>query len=290
MKIQTISVIVVISVLFFINVQNAQAEVVSISGYNSEMFVFVYLENPDNMIKIVTENGKYEFIHSDLKLYKSGSFSLKNPQEGIGLWAHLLEDGKYRITILTSDGVERITASEFEDTPKPVRIEPKSSVGADVSKWNVPTMNSRSEPLESLFGINVDIPKIKYLNDKFHPTIKVFDVRKNKGLKDIPVSLEISRDGLILDTRKGITASGGLLTLKIDNLQYPIYYPKHCYDVKISAIIGNSTTIKTDDILIKYNGNWNPNMDWIDESRWNYLPNSYKFEPRTVLSSDERCN
>jgi len=291
MKIQTISVMVAISVLIFINVQYAQAEVVSISGYNSEMVVFVYLDGESNAIKIITENNEHTFFDSYLKLYSSGSFSLKNPQEGIGLWAHLLEDGKYRITILTSDGVQRITANEFEDTPKPVRIEPKSSVGADITKHDIPVPSRDDGKTDFLMVIKSDMLTDVYLDKDFEFNVSVSNGRNGKPLVNTDVTIEIVRDDFTLKKSSTTTKKGGRALFDLGYLTYPLFYPNFCYDIVVTAKNGNHTQIWTDDFKIVYlNSYWHPDTSWIGQSAYSHYPEEYKTEPRSEIRSDSKCN
>jgi len=125
-----LSTIAIISILFF-SVQYVEAiEEDKVNVFYGLANIF---KDPDSIIK----------------LYKSGGFSLKNYDLGIAIYAHpvsktemikfvVLENGKVsRFIALMEDS---ITYNEISnDVNHPQKIEPKSSIGADISKWDIPT-------------------------------------------------------------------------------------------------------------------------------------------------------
>ena len=144
-----LSTIALIAVLF-VSVQYAEAQewTLMIEGQNEDHGIFIAIEGNSNIIMWDTLDGYSEHFDSRLKTYKSGGFSLKNPESGIAVWGHPIEDAtQYKLVILTSEGVERMVASvigftPIEETEKETttREEPESSVGADISKWDIPTV------------------------------------------------------------------------------------------------------------------------------------------------------
>jgi len=243
--------------------------------------------------------------NSKVKLYKSGGFSIKNPDLGIAIFAHPISKGEmYKFTVIESIGkVSRFlieteilsddsaTVEELIEKPIQKRIEPKSSIGSDLSKWDIPTQNPRSQPNSILLSLKsyANNDSIN-LGETFEHTFRLYDARNNQNIQNVDVSLEISRDDFIYKSVNEKTSNGGMVHFKILDLDYPLFYPKFCYDVKVTASYGNVTALWTDDFIINFNGAWNPNFDWMGEKRWSYLPNSFNDEPRKSIQADENCN
>ena len=168
-------------------------------------------------------------------------------------------------------------------------VEPKSSIGADITKWNIPNTLSRDGESSFLMALKASKTyQTLQLGDKFEFNGYVYSVRDSTSIKDADVFLEISRDNYILKSVETKSGAGGTIRVEIDDMIYPLFYPNFCYDVKITANYGNYTTVWTDDFVMVHSGVWNPNMDWIE--RWNYLPQSFRDEPRVSIKADERCN
>ncbi len=240
--------------------------------------------------------------NSIVRLYNSGGFSLKNYELGIAVFGHPVDKSEmFKFTVMVDGKVSRFITGMDSLTPDKVvpestapvistRIEPKSSIGADITKWDIPTVtrgNTTSEPIYSIDADRIDSLK---LGADFEKNFKVYEVRKNQPMEDVKISLTISRDEVVLKKFSGLSGVGGLVSIEIRDLDYPLFYPNFCYDVEIIAETGNQITVWKDDFLMKYSGAWNPNMSWIDESRWNYLPSSFTDEPRQKIFADEHCN
>jgi len=298
---EILTIMALVAVLF-VSVQYAQADekILMIEGQNKDHGIFIAIEGNNNIIMWETLDGYSEHFDSRLKTYKSGGFSLKNLESGIAVWGGYLngDPTQYKLLILTSEGAERIVASVIEYTPleetekeTTTRVEPKSSVGTDITKWDIPKPTRSNPEPEPIYAITAEkIDKFK-LGEDFNMSFKVYEVRQNKVLEDVKVSLSISRDGLVHKTFSGQTGLGGLVNVEFKDLDYPLIYPGFCYDVEFIAEIGSEPTTWKDDFKVtKFNGVWNPNMSWVDEPKWDWLPSSFEDEPRRTVFADKRCN
>ena len=145
-----IAVIVTIIVVFG-NVQQAEAEIFSLTAENGKMNVSVINERLDTVVLLHEKNGWS--VHFDVKIkeYKSGGFSLRNSQSGLAVFAHPVgENNQYKVLILTSEGSQRyisqlIKYNIVEDVQSinKTETEPSVLVGADISKYDVPTNTTR---------------------------------------------------------------------------------------------------------------------------------------------------
>ena len=295
---------ILIAVLFM-GVQYAEADEMTlmIKGENKDHDIFIAIDGDVNIIMWDALDGYSKHFDSKLKTYKSGGFSLKNPESGIIVWGHPMEDStQYKLVILTSEGVERIVSSVVDYTPleetekkttatPTARVEPKSSVGADITRYgDLPTPKRSVENPSFILSIETDRIKTLNLGEDFTQRLKVYEVRKNEPLVGANVILEISRDGFIHKSQFIKTGLGGLANFEIKYMEYPLFYPNFCYDVTITAEYDGYAAEVTDDFKILYNGVWNPSLEWVSESRWNYLPSNFSDEPRKSVFADSKCN
>jgi len=281
---KTIVILLVLVTVFFVSVQYVEAQ----EEKTNEFYGL------DNML---------EDPNSIVKFYKSGGFSLKNYDFGIAIFAHpTSETGIFKFVVLENGKVSRFLAEMespssnnviVEPTVKPKTIYPKSSVGSDITKYDIPTHNPRAEKKSMLIGISGDRIDKLHLGNTYEKTFKVYDVRNNTPIIGADVTLEISRDEFIHKKIVKQSSQGGLIHFKIPDLDYPLFYPRFCYDVKVVVTFGNTTQAWTDEFLMEYKLGarvWEPNMNWIGESRWNYLPSSFTDEPRQSILADSHCN
>lgn len=101
------------AVIFFGTVQYAQADMLVIDGTNDVMDIFIVIENDENLIYIVTDEGYKVIFDSELKTYHTGAFSLKDPEIGLTLWAHPFNDTQWRIIIITGEEVQILVGTLF---------------------------------------------------------------------------------------------------------------------------------------------------------------------------------
>jgi len=211
--------------------------------------------------------------NSIVKLYKSGGFSLKNYELGIAVFGHPVDRSEiFKFTVMVDGkvsrfliGMEPITPDKVVSEPStPVnstRIEPKSSVGADITKWNIPTENTRTQERES--GIIAYLPKINQImvNDEYAPNIIVQDQDFQKTRAD--VNLKITRDGYTIKSISDTIENGRWNP--IINVLADYYTPGFCYTVTLTATSGNYTnTVEDDFIVISTAKYWSSESNPID--------------------------
>jgi len=299
-KLSTTSLIATAVVLLTMSmVQIAEAEPTNaIYGAFDKGSIYIADNRTNNIIILYDDiGGSSKHYDSTVKEYSSGGFKMKNLESGILVFARPIEYDQYKLVVITTDKVYRLIGvfqevSELDQITE--IIEPVSSVGADIAKYDVSNSTSRDDgtdaflmtfkPLTFLDRMN--------LNDKFELMGYVYDVRTAERL-DADLTLEISRDDYILKTVKQTTETFGTVNIEIDDMIYPLYYPTFCYDVKLTMEYGNYTTVWTDDFVMNHVVGtivWEPNMGWVIDARWNYLPQSFRDEPRQSIIEDERCN
>jgi len=299
------SIMGIIAVLF-VSVQYADAVEILLEGESKNHGIFIAIQGNDNIMMWDTLDGYSEHFDSKQKIYKSGGFSIKNVKDGIAVWGHPLSDTQYKLVILTSEGVSRIVSDVISmDTVETVtksgditeRIDPKSSVGADITKWDIPTAGRISDTLDPMILTLKPqlIPSEFRLGDEFEWTGKVINARQGNTavLENVKVTFEISRDDFILRSFSDETNNAGVVYFKIQEIDYPEFYPEYCYDVKVTASYENKTAIYEEDFVMQYTMGtkiWEPNTSWMGLNQWNHLPTSYHQEPRPIVNGDDHCN
>lgn len=151
-----------------------------------------------------------------------------------------------------------------------------------------------SDKMESLMiGFKGDIRESIYLNDNFFVDGKVYNVRNNTGLFDVSVNVQISRNDFVIREQFLTTGIGGSVNLEFQDMTYPEFYPKLCYDVKIIMSVEDKIEEWVDDFVINYplnSVNWEPDVLLLNNDKWNHLPSDFRYEPRQSYFKDERCN
>lgn len=298
-KLETTSLIASVAVLLIIStIQTAQAEPTNaIYGIIDGVFVFIADDGINNIIILEKDGIQSKHYDSIVTEYSSGGFKMKNLETGILVFAHPIENGLYRLVVITADERYRLIGvfqeiSELDPTTE--IIEPISSVGEDIAKYDVSNSTSRDDEKDTFlmtFNTYTYLDSMN-LNDKFELNGYVYDVRTAERL-DADLTLEISRDDYILSSVKQPTGIFGTVTIEIDDIIYPLYYPEKCYEVKLTMEYGNYTAVWTDDFVMRYPSDtrvWEPNFNWMIDARWNYLPQSFQDEPRQSILKDGRCN
>ena len=263
--------------MLFVSVQYAEANEMDlmIEGENKDHGIFIAIEGRDSIIMWETIDGYSEHFDSKLKTYKSGGFSLKNPESGIAVWGHVTEDTtQYRLVILTSEGAERIVASVIDNAPieeaekDTTTIYPKSSVGADITKYDIPTVNPRDIVREPKVIVNMGEVTNLFINNEFVPNILVSNQDFQRIVAD--VNLKIVRDDIIIKNISSTTSKLGYWGPLININDYQ-FSPGFCYDVIVTATLGNLTATHTDDFIVTTTAKY-----W----DWTLAP----------IDSDSRCN
>lgn len=303
---EILTAIGIIAVLF-VSVQYAEANEMNlmIEGENDDHGIFIAIEGRSNILMWDTVDGYSEHFDGNLKIYKSGNFSLKNPASGIAVWAHAIENAtQYKLLILTSEGVERIVANVIdedfpieEDIPieevqkdAPTTIYPKSSVGADITKYDVPIISRDDGKTSMLLTLKIDRPNSFIHEDRYDMNGELYDARTGKVLVDGKVTVQISRDGYVIRELSDTSNKAGKVRLQFENLSYPEFYPGFCYEVMADLVYENMTSTWKDDFNISNVRAGTLDYSWLDQTQWNYLPSSFRDIPPQNLTSDTHCN
>lgn len=257
-----------VGVVLFINVQHADAELLTIEGKYDNQSVSVTLDGDKNILEITHLNGNSTEIHdSALKMYKTGAFSLKNSVEGVALWAHPFMDNNYRIILLVGNEVHRFVATT-NFAPDTVKItEPTSSIGVDITKYDIPVENIKDRIRDARITVYFDPVSTILINDEYAPQVKI----ENQDYQKIPahVSLDITRDGKTIKSISSNTTTGQWNP--VINILDDSFTPSFCYTVTITAISGNYTDTVQDDFTV-------------------YSKAKYWDSTSTPIDADSKCN
>ncbi len=246
--------------VLFVNVQYADAEILTLQGNSTEISVFFETDGDMNMLQIVLPTGDVvEVVDSKIKMYQSGGFVLKNLEAGIAMWAHAASEGNYKLTVLTSEGVYRLTTTT-DVTKKIELVEPTSSVGTDITNYDIPII-TRDQDREPGIIVYLDSVNQIFVNDAYAPNIQV----ENQDFQKIAavVNLEITRDGFTIKSISDSISNG--VWSPIINVLDDYYTPGFCYTITVTAVSGNYTDTAQDDFSVvttaKY---WDSTADPID--------------------------
>lgn len=208
--------------------------------------------------------------NSIVKLYKSGGFSLKNYDLGIAVFAHPIDNTEmFKFTVLFDGKISRflIDSSSIADEiistviVNSAIIEPKSSIGADITRFDIPTTTSRDNVRDPRIIVYLDNVSIIMLNEQYTPNIKIEDQDFHKIPADINV--KITRDGITIKDISDSTKTGVLSP--VINILDDYFTPGFCYTITVTATAGNYTDTVQDDFSVfstaKY---WDSSADPID--------------------------
>lgn len=309
-KLQTTSLVAIAAILLLViipsTVNTADAEPTQIiQGSIDGISVSIMHDGITNIIILEKDGITSEHWDGVIKTYKSGGFVIKNIESGIVLFAHSIGNEQYRLVVITNGNIHRligvseiISESDAIVAPSSLYDEPVSSVGADITKWDVPTDTGRDSDKATSLLLTITgqtIPNMFRLGDDFEWNGYVYNARQGNSARmvDIPVTLEISRDDFVLRSYTQDSNSGGQIRFLIDEIDYPEFYPEFCYDMKIMASYNGTNFIVEDDFVMQYTLGtkiWEPNTSWMGLNQWNHLPTDYKQEPRPRVNSDANCN
>lgn len=271
----------------FMGVQYAEAQEITlmIEGENKDYGIFIAIEGNSNIIMWDSVDGYSEHFDGELKTYKSGGFSLKNPESGIAVWGSPMEDAtKYKLVILTSKGVERIVAGVVEYTPLEEIEEEKidTDYTNEILKeyWeNRSTDYTRPADVKNPFMLDINYMEHNsiFVGDEYTPTIKINDRGGHIGVPEVEVIIEISRNNGLLQKLTGITDRFGTWNPAYKIL-YPPFIPSFCYQVEITANYLNHTASETDDFLVTTIAKY-----------WKSNTGEYTIEPQNI-PQDYDCN
>ncbi len=308
-KTQTTSLIVIAVILLIVSTVNtADAEPTQIiQGSIDGLSVSIMHDGITNIIILEKDGITSEHWDGVIKTYNSGGFVIKNIESGIVLFAHSIGNEQYRLVVITNDGIHRLIGvseiiSELDAIVAPssssLYDEPVSSVGSDITKWNIPTDTGRpADQVDSMILTLTGqmIPEMFRLGDDFEWSGYVYNARQGNSatMTDVKVVLEISRDDFIIRSYTQETITGGQVRFLIDEIDYPEFYPEYCYEMKFIATYNGTESVVKDDFVMQYTLGtmiWEPNTSWMGLNQWNHLPTDYKQEPRPRVNDDERCN
>lgn len=308
-KLYTISLIVTVTVLLTILlVQIADAEPTrTISGFDANREIFIADDGINNIIILQSDTGISKHYDSKVRHYNSGGFSMKSPESGILVFGHPINDDQYKLLVLTSDKVYRFIGisgiiEELNEEPIPSEegeiesgiIEPTSSIGADITKYDIPIISrDDGQNTEILAFVTTEPFREAFLNEDFEFTGYLKDVKTAKKISDAEVTIEISRDEYVIRTQYYSTTSSGYVDAEFRALEYPEFYPRLCYNITMTMISGNNTYVWKEDFVMDYPTNarvWEPDMEWLQDKDWDYLPRDFRNDPRESLPADGWCN
>jgi len=193
---------------------------------------------------------------STVKLYKSGGFSIRNYELGVAIFAHpISKTESWKFTVMYDGNVSRFLIEnreiqdeeEVEEVTTEHRAEPRSSIGADINRFDVPTDNLRSEERESQIYIKMHKIDLVQLEKEFVPSLQVLNER-HEGT-EAKIQIQISRGYTTILDVGFITDNMGRLNPQFI-MSNGLFESGHCYDMKIIAISGNLTHTLTDDFMI----------------------------------------
>lgn len=309
-KLQTTSLVAIAAILLIVSTVNtADAEPTQmIQGSIDGTSISIMHDGITNIIILEKDGITSEHWDGVIKTYKSGGFVIKNIESGIVLFAHPIGNEQYRLVVITSDNVYRLIGvseiiSELDAIVAPsssslYNDEPVSSVGTDITKWDIPTDTGRDanqvDPMILTITGQV-IPDMFRLGDDFEWSGKVYNARQGTSavMTDVQVTLEMSRDDFVIRSYTQETSSGGQVRFLIDEIDYPEFYPEFCYEMKFIATYNGTESVVKDDFVMQYTLGtkiWEPNTSWMGLNQWNHLPTDYKQEPRPRVNDDQRCN
>lgn len=304
----SIILMLIVLVTITISCSDVFGETTVISATDGATSILIANEGGLNFIKFQDDNGLSVHFDSKLKHYKSGGFSMKNFESGIVVFGHKISMSQYKLVIITSENVSRligfidvirdiesqkeITKPEIVESGKNIagKLNPEKEIDSNVSKWDVPIPKSRTEKPSSLLTVSSDPMQTIKLSSELDKVFKIWNARNSDKIEGAIVKMEISRDGIILKSLEKISGIGGMVRFETSGLTYPVFYPNFCYDVKVTATFENQSFTWTDDFKITYSGVWNPNTNWMGDSRYNHLGEEFREEPRKTTRADENCN
>jgi len=200
----------------------------SIYGVFDEGSIFI-ADNGTNNVIILYDNVGNSTKHYDstVKEYNSGSFVMRNIQSGILVFAHPIQYDQYKLVIVTTDKVYRLIGvlqiiSELEPVES-VEVQPTSSVGADITKWDIPTEGKSDyvyvapieehdpDTLDILFSVPQQIQWLYALNFDLTAIDTKIASEQDQRLPDVPINVQILNPIMeIVGTWNGTTDNFGV--------------------------------------------------------------------------------
>lgn len=256
---------------------NTQELTLDGSGVDSK--IFLSISGSVNMVALDTEEGRSKIVDSKVKFYNSGGFSLKNYESGILVYGHPISDMQYKIVILTSDGVHRLLANVIDLNYYNISetIEPKSSLGADITRHDIPILERYEPSTEIGLLTTFNVVEMIFVNEEYSPNITVKNsnnvIQKLSGAN---MTIQISRDGNVMREFSGETNVSGKWSPVLKVL-YPEFRPSFCYDVIITTQYEDLVLEQHDDFIVSTVAKY-----WESEDEYSLS--------QTKIESDYHCN
>jgi hypothetical protein len=249
--ITTIVLIILFGSHLYLQYADGTKEIIIVGNFDGKS-ILIANDGVNNIVKIQNE----EYYDSEIKTYKNGGFSLKNKEsQFMGIWAHPTENGLYKITLLQNGEFHRLMGIEKFDSLNDHT--PTSSLGSDITKWNIPGDNTRTLPtgVGKTPEIYIKLDRIKQVvtDDGYNPDIELLSKYFNEVIPDARMELEITKNGTKIFSYNGYTNTFGKWNPEIDMDNFHYLHGK-CLDVKIRATNGNLTDTFYDDFTIVSTG------------------------------------
>ena len=129
------------------------------------------------------------------------------------------------------------------------------------------------------------------MGDSFELHDRVKNLVNNSYLENATVQIEISRDDYIIKSGTFESDKSGMVSVVINNLIYPEFYPNLCYEVKLTTKYENHTNIVNESFILSGDGRepyLRYDKTW-STSTWDYLPNEFRELPRPAITKDKNC-
>jgi len=129
------------------------------------------------------------------------------------------------------------------------------------------------------------------MGDSYELHNRVKNIITNDYLENATVQIEISRDDYIIRSDTFESDKFGMVSIIINTLSYPEFYPNLCYEVKLTTKYENHTNIVNESFILggdgrepylRYDETWS-------NSVWDYLPIEFRELPRPSVLKDRNC-
>ena len=187
------------------------------------------------------------------------------------------------------DGTQCLTSSEILENFE------KSKIINSNNTYNVPVIVRDSDKAVDFilrFALN-QIPSELRLGDKYEISGIVSNAKTSRDFIDnANVEIEISRDDYVIRTMSNNSEKSGIVRIEMLDLSYPEFYPTFCYDVKITTTYLDYTHTINDEFVMNYvlgTVDWNPDLSWLEDEEYDYLPLEFEEIPRERIDKDDEC-
>ena len=256
-------------------------ELLTIEGSNEEYHIFLAIESDLHYLQWNTPEGYSEHFDLKIRSFNSGGFRISD--SSILVFGHPVNSG-YDLVIKTTEGIQRIHTDMTVQEKISTTVEPKNSVGADISRHDVPSDLTRPEL--DVKGLDMMYLKMNKLYSKqIGDTLDInLDLKvpgqSYGGIEGADIHMKVVREGFTIYETSGTTDKHGKWNIA-PVIEWPIFWPIFCYDVIITAEKDGYTTDIDDDFVI---------LDQ-SSSKGLYLEESYDWLlDKKPTDKDRECN